>query len=156
MITRILVPTDGSEDALEAASYAAALARQFGARVTLLHVVEVPQIPLPIVSFSPEQRERVRQELRKAGEAILAMTRKPLHEAGIQAEVELHEGKAPEVIAEVGAQGVYDLIVMGRHGTTPAARLLIGSVSEKVSRVAPCPVLIIKKGMARASQQASR
>lgn len=149
MIKKILVPTDGSEDALEAAVYAAALAREFGAQVTLLHVVEVPQVPLSLPVFSADQRERMRQELRKAGEAILAMTQKVFVQAGVQATAIEREGRTPEVIVEAAAQPRHDLIIIGSRGMGATTSLLLGSVSEEVARTAGCPVLIVRKGTAK-------
>ena len=142
------VPSDGSESALEAATYAAGLARQFGAEVTLLHVVEVPRLPLGLGGFSLKDSETVRQDLFDVGHAILAMTQKPFAQAGIPIETELREGRAADAIVEVATQGHHDLIVIGSRGVSSTAHLFLGSVSEKVARRAPCPVLIVRRGTA--------
>jgi len=144
MIARILVPTDGSPGALEAAAYARDLARAFGAAVTILHVVEIPQVPLSPTALAAVPQ--VRHDLVVAGQAILAMTEETFSQTGVAVHTELREGLVAETIVEVAAQGGYDLIVIGSRGKGGIGRLLLGSVSEAVARDAPCPVLIVRKG----------
>ena len=146
MITKLLVPTDGSESALEAAASNAALARQFDATVTLLHVVEVPRLSIHIPPFATIQRDQLRQELCEAGRAILALAHQPFLEAGVPVETHVCEGRVADRIAEVAASGRHDLIVMGRRGTDSPARVFLGSVSDEVARVAPCPLLLVSRG----------
>ncbi|MHB0869575.1 MAG: universal stress protein [Chloroflexota bacterium] len=141
LIERILVPTDGSTEALAAADYAAEVARVFGAEVTILHVVGVPRIP---EYFLKAPETQLRQQFIDAGKAILAMTQKSFSGAGIPATTELREGRPGDVIVLTALQGKYDLIVMGSRGLEPSESLMLGSVSEFVARHAPCPVLIVR------------
>ena len=142
LVKRILVPTDGSRRALEAARYAAELARSLGADITLLHVVEM--VLPPEAYLDGIDRDRLRSEFIEGGKAILALTRGPVAEAGVPVDVELREGHPGDAIVEMAAQGRYDLIVMGSRGLGLAQKLLLGSVSEHVVRNAPCPVLIVR------------
>ncbi len=143
-INRILLPTDGSEDALEAEAYAIQLARQVQSTVTLLHVVEVVPLPvyLPGVYFEDQARHRL--ELLKDGRAILDFALDQFRESGIAVNAELREGSPGEAIVDLAGRGGYDIIVMGRRGLGLAQSLLIGSVSDYVARYAPCPVLIVR------------
>ncbi len=141
LITRILVPTDGSAEALEAAEYAAEIAHAFGAVVTLLNVVDVPRIPQQFLKAPDTQ---LRQELAEAGKAILALTQKTLSDAGIPATTELREGRPGDAIVLEAIQGRYDFIAMGSRGLAPSESMFLGSVSDHVARHAPCPVLIVR------------
>ncbi len=144
LIKKILVPTDGSPASLSAARYAAELARAFGAEVTLLHVVEVPRIAN---YFLKKPNTELRKEFTDAGKAILAMTQKTFLDVGVSVNIELQEGRAGDVIVLMALQGEYDLIVMGSRGLEPSESVLLGSVSDHVAHYAPCPVLIVRRGM---------
>ncbi|MGE5618356.1 MAG: universal stress protein [Sphingomonadaceae bacterium] len=141
LIKKILVPTDGSTEALAAADYAVEMARAFGAEVTILHVVGVPRIP---EYFLKAPESQMRQQLMEAGKAILSLTQKVFTDAGIPATTELREGRPGDVIVLTALQGKFDLIVMGSRGLDPSQSLLLGSVSDFVARHAPCPVLIVR------------
>ena len=141
LIRRILVPTDGSEGALEAAAYAARLAGSVGVSVTLLHVVDVPRIAW---EDAPELHGRLRQELTEAAKAILTLTKGRFAQAGVAVETDLREGSPAQVICEVAGQGHHDLIVIGARGSGASQSWLLGSVVERVMRCSPCPVLIVR------------
>jgi nucleotide-binding universal stress UspA family protein len=141
MIRRMLVPSDGSEGSMGAARYAAGLAKHFDARVTVLHVVEMPRIP---DYFFRMKESEIRDEFIEGGKAVLGLTQKVFVQSGIPADVELREGRAGDVISRVASEGGFDLIVIGSRGVGLAESMLLGSVSEQVVRKAPCPVLIIR------------
>lgn len=151
-IKRILVPTDGSEGAREAAEYAARLAGRFGASVTLLHVMDTWLILKP---FRHEQQEQLRQELLENGKAILTLAQTAFAHAGIGVERELREGYPGDVIGQVASEGEYDLIVIGSRGAGMSNSWLLGNVSQQVARSAPCPVLITR-GQPDANKNHSR
>jgi nucleotide-binding universal stress UspA family protein len=141
---RILCATDFSDTAEAAWEMACELARVHGATLGLVHVfVELPayamapEAPGPVAGqIWEEQRRWVRQSLdeRVAGARTAGLTAKGL----------LVTGSAAPAIAETAAAEHADLLVIGTHGRTGINRLLIGSIAERVIRIAPCPVLTVK------------
>ncbi len=138
-IRRILFPTDFSKPAKEAQKYAVTLAEKFGAELHVIHVV--PEIILP------------------ATDSYTAWT---LPEGGMKAQLEAAEkqlhaefGAIPgsrravvvgfpvEETMKYAADNSIDLIVIGTHGHTGLSHLLLGSMAEKLVRLAKCPVLTV-------------
>jgi nucleotide-binding universal stress UspA family protein len=136
-IRTILHPTDFSERAGYALQLAAALARDYGARLVVLHVVTPPTVVYgeAVVPVSPE-------ELRAPAREQLDRLRLPRPD--VRAERRLEEGEAVEEILRVARDIGADLIVLGTHGRTGLGRLLMGSTAETVVRKASCPVLTVK------------
>jgi nucleotide-binding universal stress UspA family protein len=131
---RIVVTTDFSADAEPALTQAAALARRYGAPVTLVHVYETSRGRL---ARDPayQRFEDVEDELRGALEDLYR------ERVGAEPSVELLQGRsAPDAIVEYARAHGFDLIAISTHGRTGLARLLIGSVAERVTRHAHCPV----------------
>ena len=142
-IRRILFPTDFSEYAEHAWSYALTFAQEFGAEVHLLHVVASPPrlAEAYAVNFDPEKMVKA-----LAGEANASMDRtvEAAKSWGLIFRREVRVGvDFREIIDYVAKHGI-DLIVMATHGRTGLAHALLGSVAEKVVRKSPCPVLTIK------------
>ena len=141
-IHRILFPTDFSEPAKEAQLYAMALAERFGAELHLLHVVPLT-IPYPDAAspwVAPEddlrlQVESAHRQLAKEIDSKWSAQHKVVHEAVM--------GFAVDEILTYATDHNVDLIVVGTHGHTGLSRLLIGSVAEKLVRMANCPVLTV-------------
>ena len=141
-IQHILVPTDFSPYAEQALDYAIALAKRLQARVTLIHVIspvlwgtgDVPAAPPPTYC------EAIEAEVQQGIEAAL----KRVRAAGLEGQTLVAYG-APfdRIITTARDQGV-DLIVMGTHGRTGLPHLFLGSVAERVVRLAPCPVLVTR------------
>jgi nucleotide-binding universal stress UspA family protein len=142
-ITSILVPVDFSETSDAALHYAIEMGRVFGARLYLLHVPgetgEHFEANFPIGQFTTVGRERLANELASEESALL----RPEYAIRIGTPVD-------EIIRYAGARDI-DMIVMGTHGRTGVAHLLMGSVAEQVVRRAPCPVLLVRhrKGSVR-------
>jgi nucleotide-binding universal stress UspA family protein len=153
-VRTVLVPVDFSPASDAALPWAELLARAFGARIVLLHVVELTYEELsafsewtggePLVeAVLRASEERAREELRMRAERLQG------------AEVLLHTAfgtatarhRIPEVAREVGA----DLVVMGTHGRTGVERILFGSVAEHVVRTSPVPVLTVRHRIERRS-----
>jgi universal stress protein A len=133
----ILHPTDFSDASEHALKMAAALARDYKARLVLLHAVEPPVYYGELgVSFIPPEDYREKAQERVAG---LIGPDSPL-----TVETVVVEGIAAAEILRVAAEHPVDLIVIGSHGRTGIGRVLMGSVAEEVSRKAPCPVLIVR------------
>ncbi len=144
-IHRILFPTDFSEPAAEAQKYALTLADQLGAELHLLHVVVPPVIPFPDSSTSwtmpdtglidqvQEAEKRFSTEISSWGEERRVVSA-------------VVTGFAVEEIVRYAEEHVIDLIVVGTHGLTGLVHLLIGSIAEKLVRMATCPVLTVRPG----------
>ena len=138
-ITRILVATDFSETSDRALDYAHLLARHFGASVHLLHVLSEAAGP----DGTAAQTFLTDAAAQRA--AALADARCSLrHRSAGVASQEALFGVPAATIVDYAAQARMDLIVMGTHGRTGVAHLLMGSVAELVVRTASCPVLTVR------------
>jgi nucleotide-binding universal stress UspA family protein len=131
-IQRLLVPTDFSVCSMRALRYAEELARRFGAEIVLVHVDE----SLVARSELAGLREAV------AGEELERLVAL-LEKRGVPARAVVRSGGAAEEIAEEAESA--DLVVMGTHGRTGLAHVLMGSVAERVVRHARCPVLTVRQ-----------
>lgn len=143
--TKILVPIDFTTHAAEAVRRAVELARHYGAGVTLCYVYEPADYPLPsgYIVYTPEQLERVTQEIQKRLEAA-RKDAEAVSGGAVPISTRLLQGSAALSIIDLASDEKFDLIVMGTHGRTGVGRLLMGSVAEKVVRAAPCSVLTVK------------
>lgn len=148
-LERILVPVDFSECSRRALEHAAVFATSFGATVDLLHVFGAqdhlpPEATAAILGEGTDHLEQLaRAHAEKELDAVAADAR----ERGIRVGRCLVErGDPSQTITAVAEREAASLIVMGTHGRTGLAHLLIGSVAEKVVRHAPIPVLSIRPG----------
>jgi nucleotide-binding universal stress UspA family protein len=142
LFERILVPTDFSSHAEEAVRYASELSRRFEAPLTIVHVYDVTPYVLPetVPLYDTFQVGQLREEFEKQ----LVAVRQRAEQAGVkQVEARLLQGSPSVEIPRFAEEQQFGLIVMGTHGRTGLAHLLLGSVAEKVVRKAPCPVLTI-------------
>jgi|KBSMisStandDraft_5_1062788.scaffolds.fasta_scaffold541534_1 nucleotide-binding universal stress UspA family protein len=145
MFTKILVPTDFSSHADTALEYARALATQCGASFRLLHVMTDPTTTVLMTTegFLPDLEQLkgdiVTETMRQLNDRLTDNDRRSLG-----ASTEAFFGtEAPSIVAYAREHG-FDLIVMGTHGRTGMAHVLMGSVAEHVVRTAPCAVLTIR------------
>ncbi len=140
-IRRILVPVDFSDNARKAVTYATAFAKQFGASLTFLHVVQVNYAygEFGAIDFTALERE-MRTGAQKELDSLLEEARA----AGLTAEALIQEGSPAKVIADVARDLVADLLVISTHGYTGLKHVLMGSIAEHVVRYAPCPVLVVR------------
>lgn len=142
-IRRILFPTDFSEYADHAWSFALQFAQEFGAEVHLFHVVAPPPRLTEAYSmhFDPQKFAEV-----LTGEATVSLDRlaQTAKDRSIAFRTEVRIGVDFHEIIDYARTHQIDLIVMGTHGRTGLAHALVGSVAEKVVRKAPCPVLTVK------------
>jgi nucleotide-binding universal stress UspA family protein len=135
-IHTILHPTDFSEQAGHALTLACALARDYNARVVVLHVAAPPPVPYGEGMMLPvpdDYYDRLREDL----------NRMPMPE-GVRVERRFVEGDVVSEILRTARDTHADLIVAGTHGRTGLGRLLMGSVAEQLVRQAPCPVMTVK------------
>ena len=141
-IRRILFPTDFSEPAREAQQYAVALAERFGAELHLLHIV-APVMPYPDASSPWVMPEKEVKLQIAAADQRLSVELDPKWTSQHNAKHATVTGFAVDEILKYAEANQIDLIVLGTHGHTGLSRFLIGSVTEKVVRLAKCPVLTV-------------
>jgi nucleotide-binding universal stress UspA family protein len=134
----ILHPTDFSEHSQSAFWLACALARDYGARLVVLHVVATPTVVYGDGVVVPPDPEELRDIAREQ------LDRLQVPHGDVRAERRMAEGDAVEAILRMAQDVQADLLVMGTHGRTGLGRLLMGSVAEQVVRKASCPVLTVK------------
>lgn len=135
-IQTILHPTDYSEHSDYAFRIACSLARDYRAKLVLLHVALRSVTIEGEAAIAPRSEEYFQAEREKL-EGISVPTE-------VRVERQVAEGAPAEEILRAAQAMKADLIVMGTHGRTGLARLLAGSVAEQVMRRAPCPVLTVR------------
>lgn len=135
-IHTILHPTDFSYRSWNALQMACALARDYSARLVVLHVSATPTIAYGegVIPPNPDEVLRLAQE---------QLDRLELPKTDIRAERRLELGDPVGGILRVAQEINADLIVMGTHGRTGLHRLLMGSVAEGIMRKSTCPVLTV-------------
>ena len=138
----LLVPVDFSEESKKALRYATSLARQYGAKITLINVVErtgfpdFAYYPLTMENDKVMKSARAQLELLCQREAIDPIL---LEKTLVRQGVPFHE------ITEAARTLKIDLIVIATHGYTGWKHALMGSTAERVVRHAPCPVLSVRE-----------
>jgi nucleotide-binding universal stress UspA family protein len=142
--TKILLATDGSEEAQLAATTAADLAQRTNSE---LHVVTVgPDLPFYELLEHPADFEDVVHDQRREAQAVLEQQVKMVEESGgTVTETHLREGRAEEEIVVLAEEIGAGLIVMGSRGRGRLRRALLGSVTDAVARHAHCPVTIVRR-----------
>jgi nucleotide-binding universal stress UspA family protein len=129
-IRRLLAAIDGSQQANKALDHAVAIAKNFGAKITLLHVEEAK-----LFSLKPEIVKKVGEEILQCAESRLQ---------GVSFDKSMKPGSPVEIILKMAWLGDFDLIVMGSRGLSSVKRFLLGSVSADVSMHARTSVLLVK------------
>ncbi|THE63884.1 universal stress protein [Salinadaptatus halalkaliphilus] len=137
MFEHILIPTDGSETASNAAETGIELAAEQGATVHGLYVVK------PIHGDEGGAEDAL-EALEAAGERTLATLAEQAENRGLATTTDVTTGTPHREILEYIETNEIDLVVMGTHGRTGIGRYLLGSVTEKVVRLADIPVLTIR------------
>jgi len=142
-LKNILVPTDFGEPSGQALEYGRHFARQFGARLHVLHTVENVMIPggaeVPVAAV-----QQVEQGLESVGHRQMEAAITADDRASLQVVTVVRGARAAAIdIIDYAREEQIDLIVMGTHGRGALQHLLMGSVAERVVRSAPCPVLTV-------------
>ncbi len=149
-ISHLLVPTDGSEGALHAAELAGTLARSLDAKVTVLSVQDDNNILVQAwgaggASDGLGSVEQVRNSLEKhALENELPKTAAALGQLTNEPALIVAWGHSSEEICRFAEDNNIDLIVIGSHGRSGLKRAILGSVSQAVVNLAPCPVTVVR------------
>lgn len=139
----ILVPTDFSESAKNAAHLALNIATQAGAEVHFLHILHTP---VDWVKLPKEKENNYPETIKKIGHAKAALEelQKKAEDAGLKAQHFLVYDQSTEEIIQHLNKYDHDFIVMGSHGTSGMREFVIGSNTIKVVRNATVPVLVVK------------
>jgi nucleotide-binding universal stress UspA family protein len=141
---RIVVPTDFSDCAEEAWGLAQRMAGAFDAELLLTHVL----VETPLYSEGPFTMEKTRQVFeaaRRWATETLEVWAAKARGAGLHVRVVLRTGVPHEEIVALATDEKADLIVIGTHGRGGINRALLGSVTDRVVRLAPCPVLTVRQ-----------
>ena len=141
---KILHPTDFSECAEQARAQAIRLARALGAEIILFHVaVETPLYDEGMLGMT--QVQKIYDAQRKWAEETLEARAAETRAAGVPTRWKLTAGVPFDGIVRGAEEEGADMIVMGTHGRRGLEGLLLGSVANKVVRLAPCPVLTVRE-----------
>lgn len=142
-LKRVLVPTDFSDSARLALRYGISFAGEYGAQLTLLHVIETVAVgyasdlfPVPMAHVFQELSGYARTELQKLVEEA--------KKKGLPAREVVAQGRPSSEILRFAKEAEIDLIVLGTHGKGVLDQALFGSTTERVVRNAPCPVLTVR------------
>ena len=138
-IRKMLIATDGSEYTKEAVSTGLHLAKILGADVTALYVIDqtsfvsfpIDSSIVSVYSLLENEGKRAVDEVRKEGEG-----------QGVKVTPVVVEGSPTRKIVEMAVD--FDLVVIGTLGRSALSKLFMGSVAERVTRYAPCPVLVVR------------
>ena len=146
MAKRILVPVDGSATSRRGLREGIRFAKAQRAALVILNVVDAMPI-LATMEGGAALDPGLFESLRAGGRKVLDRAVAEAKRGGIRAKAVLAEnaaGRVADVIVRQARKQRADLIVIGTHGRTGLTRLVIGSVAERVVRIAPCPVLVVK------------
>jgi nucleotide-binding universal stress UspA family protein len=144
-IKRILVATDFGEASMTALRYGRMLATSFGATLDVLHVTYTPHriSAAGLESYfglAPEAQTEIERVAREETEALLTVNDRRVLDARA---VTITSDTTAVAVVEYARANDIDLIIVGTHGRRALARLVMGSVAERVVRTAPCPVLTV-------------
>ena len=139
----ILAPTDFSEYSKQAVASALELAKKFGAKLTILHVIELP--PYPVEGYVPPSLSATfMDDLERQATTDLAQLAPEAEAANVEVARVIAVGTPYRKIIDTAEAEQVDLIVMATAGRTGFSHLVMGSIAERVVRTASCPVLTIR------------
>lgn len=142
-ISRILCAVDFDEASRQALAYSLSLARDLHASVTVLHAFEVPVYPVPedgMVELPVELEEDLKMRLEERLTEYVTAERSE----GDNVEWQVLEGQPDDVVCNFALSLPADLVVVGTHGRTGFAHLLLGSTAERIVRNCRVPVLSVR------------
>ena len=156
---KILATTDLSPESLSTVRFAIHLASEQGSQLAIVHVPETPaalypefKMPLELDLLSAEMKRAARKKLEDWSKR---------YSKKVKPELVVQTGSTHETICKIARKLQSDLIVMSTHGRKGFGRFVLGSVTSRVLRDAPCPVLVVRpeidaKKQARTKPQTSR
>ena len=148
-LKKLLVPIDFSENSKKTLIYAVRLAQRNNSSLILFHVFEPPEFVRQLPQdYSYESHEEMRKQcdtaMRRSAET-LGMLSEAVKGSNIQIETSQRLGTPYEEIVKFAKEKEVDLIVIATHGYTGLKHFLLGSTAERVVRLAPCPVLVVRQ-----------
>ena len=135
MISKILVPSDGSKTAKKAAAYAVDLAKQLKASIIVLSVIDQRSLIAKTVSASETARhtaEPIEDYLKEAAEGYAGEVKKLCDKKGVASKISIKTGHPVEEIVKEAKRSKTDIIVMGSHGRSALSATVFGSVAYGV------------------------
>lgn len=150
MISKILLATDGSETALKASKYAIAVAKQLGASIAILSVIDNRSFPstyaLPPEATAIQITEPVEDFLKEFAKRDVARVKKLCEKEGVSCRTVIASGHPSEEIIREAERLRCDLIILGSHGKTALAAVFLGSVTYGViHKETHIPVLVVRR-----------
>jgi nucleotide-binding universal stress UspA family protein len=143
--TKILLATDGSDEAAMAAEAAAELSKQSGSEIHVAYVLPAPAQLIGHHLYSAEMRESLLGAAEREAETFLKDRAEQIGaDGGKVAETHLRSGEPDKEILRLAEELGAGLIVIGSRGLGAVSRTLMGSVSESVVRQAHCPVFVVR------------
>ncbi|MBZ0220492.1 MAG: universal stress protein [Candidatus Methylomirabilis sp.] len=135
---KILVPVDLADGSEKAAEYASMLAKRHGAKLYVIHVIDLSDDVIPFVSGL-----ELEQKLHKKSKEDLAKYAESRFKGIGEVELDTLKGVPYRaILSYINEKGI-DVVVMGSYGKGSVDRFLIGSTTERVMRKSPCPVLVV-------------
>ena len=142
LVRTILVPVDFSDCSLAGLTYAVRFAKEFGARIIVLHVTDLGPVMMTSGCGDYDSPTYVEAAHRRCGNQMQAFLKRVDFD-GVPVDTSAVAGFCPAAIYEAAAREGADLIIISTHGRTGLRRALIGSVAEGTVRNAACPVLVV-------------
>ncbi len=139
---RILIGVDGSPESKQAAEFAASIAAALKAEVILVYVAATP-VPLGPETYAQGLGQWGLAE-REYGHTVLREMSIRCAQKGTAVEARLESGPPAETLADIAKQADVDLIAVGHRGRGAVKRILLGSVADRLTQIAPCPVLVCR------------
>ena len=137
-LKRVLVPVDFSKSSLKALQYATALASEFGSEIYLVNVVEPSLVSGDVFVDLAALQSTVQRDANRELQILCK-------NVGVNCQGKVREGGPTHEIVKEAKEINADLIIIGTHGRTGVPHALIGSVAERVVRLAPCPTLVVRE-----------
>jgi nucleotide-binding universal stress UspA family protein len=147
---RFCCPIDFSEPSRLAMEEAAELTRRFDGALELLHVHPLPP-PTVAIEAAPVFPTALEPEISELRDTLAPWVEEAARIAGRPVDSTVVPGSPADEIVRFARERAIDVVVLGTHGRQGLARLLLGSVAERVAREAPCPVILIRRRAAARS-----
>jgi nucleotide-binding universal stress UspA family protein len=142
MLSKILVPVDGSDNSFRALEHAIFISRKIeGAQTTVAHIIEAPP---SVYIYSPKVMEKVRADYKGESAKILERCKDMANNSGINIHTVLIEGDPASKIIGYSEMEKFDIIIIGSRGMGQFKEMILGSVSNKVLHHAKCSVMVVR------------